>query len=99
MLVNLTERGIGCCPASSLLFSVVCHLPSWIATFPRFLNGHIWQVLTFMFCDAPAEAKGANLDRHLVPYHVKQGESNLATSLYIYLYASTAVLIRAPSEF
>ena len=40
------------------------------------------------------EGKGANLDRHLVPYHVKQGESSLASSLYIYLYASTAVLIR-----
>ena len=26
----------------------------------------------------------SSLDRHLVPYHVKQGESNLASSLYIY---------------
>ena len=38
----------------------------------------------------------ANLDRHLVLYHVKQGESNFASSSYIYLftylYASTAVL-------
>ena len=34
--------------------------------------------------EAPGE--GANLDRHLIPYHVKQGESNLASSLYIYLY-------------
>ena len=42
--------------------------------------------------------EGANLDRHLVPYHGKQGESNLASSLFIYLficlfiylYASTA---------
>ena len=42
--------------------------------------------------EAPGE--GANLDRHLIPYHVKQGESNLASSLYIYLYASTAVLVR-----
>ena len=33
-----------------------------------------------------APAKGANLDRHLVPYHVKQGESNLTSSLYIYLF-------------
>ena len=32
------------------------------------------------------EGEGANLDRHLVPYHVKQGESNLASSLYIYLF-------------
>ena len=44
------------------------------------------------------EGKGANLDRHLVPYHVKQGESSLVSSLYIYLfiylYASTAVLMR-----
>ena len=39
------------------------------------------------------EGDGANLDRHLVPYHVKQGESNLASSLYIYLYASSAVLM------
>ena len=30
------------------------------------------------------EGEGANLDRHLVPYHVKQGESNLASSLFIY---------------
>ena len=30
--------------------------------------------------------EGTNLDRHLVPYHVKQGESNLASSLYIYLF-------------
>ena len=41
--------------------------------------------------EAPAEGRrpkgeGANLDRHLVPYHVKQGESNLASSLYIYLF-------------
>ena len=40
---------------------------------------------------APAEGRrpegeGANLDRHLVPYHGKQGESNLASSLFIYLY-------------
>ena len=40
------------------------------------------------------EGEGANLDRHLVPYHVKQGESNLASSLFIYLYASTVVLMR-----
>ena len=32
------------------------------------------------------EGEGANLDRHLVPYHVKQGESNLTSSLYIYLF-------------
>ena len=32
------------------------------------------------------EGEGANLDQHLVPYHVKQGESNLASSLYIYLF-------------
>ena len=49
--------------------------------------------------EAPAEGRrpegeGANLDRHLVPYHGKQRESNLASSLYIYLYASTAVLMR-----
>ena len=51
--------------------------------------------------EAPAE--GANLGRHLVPYHVKQGESNLASSLYIYLfiylYASTAVLMRGIKKF
>ena len=40
---------------------------------------------------APAEGRrpegeGANLDRHLVPYHGKQGESNLASSLFIYLF-------------
>ena len=40
---------------------------------------------------APAEGRrpkdeGANLDRHLVPYHVKQGKSNLTSSLYIYLF-------------
>ena len=34
--------------------------------------------------EAPAEGEGDNLDRHLVPYHVKQGESNLVLSLYIY---------------
>ena len=39
--------------------------------------------------EAPAEGRrpeseGDNLDRHLVPYHVKQGESNLVLSLYIY---------------
>ena len=33
-----------------------------------------------------APAKGANLDRHLVPYHVKQGESNLTSSLFIYIF-------------
>ena len=49
--------------------------------------------------EAPAEGRrpegeGANLDRHLVPYHGKQGESNLASSLFIYIYASTAVLMR-----
>ena len=27
------------------------------------------------------EGEGANLDRHLVPYHGKQSESNLASSL------------------
>ena len=32
------------------------------------------------------EGEGANFDRHLVPYHGKQGESNLASSLFIYLY-------------
>ena len=32
------------------------------------------------------EGEGANLDRHLIPYHGKQGESNLASSLFIYLY-------------
>ena len=31
-------------------------------------------------------SEGANLDRHLVPYHVKQGESNLASSLFIYVF-------------
>ena len=44
-----------------------------------------------------------HLGRHLVPYHVKQGESNLASSLYIYLfiylYASTAVLMRGIKKF
>ena len=40
---------------------------------------------------APAEGRrpegeGANLHRNLVPYHVKQGESNLTSSLYIYLF-------------
>ena len=58
--------------------------------------------------EAPAEGRrpegeGANLGRHLVPYHVKQGESNLASSLYIYLfiylYASTAVLMRGIKKF
>ena len=29
------------------------------------------------------EGEGANLDRHLVPYHGKQGESNLASGLFI----------------
>ena len=42
-----------------------------------------------------AEDKGTNLDRLSVPYHGKQCESNLASSLFIYLYASTAVLMRA----
>ena len=28
--------------------------------------------------------EGTNLDRHLFLHHVKQGESNLASSLYIY---------------
>ena len=32
------------------------------------------------------EGEGANLDRHLIPYYVKQGESNLVSSLYIYLF-------------
>ena len=41
--------------------------------------------------EAPAEGRrpereGANLDRHLVPYHGKQGESNLASSSFIYLF-------------
>ena len=36
-----------------------------------------------------ALAEGENLHRHLVPYGVKQGESNVASSLFIYLYAST----------
>ena len=31
--------------------------------------------------EAPAEGEGANLDRHLVPYLVQQGESNLTSSL------------------
>ena len=44
------------------------------------------------------EGKGANLDRHLVPYHVKQGESSLVSSLYIYIYASTAVLFATACE-
>ena len=43
---------------------------------------------------APTEGEGANLDRHLVPYHGRQGESNLASSLFIYSHASTAVLMR-----
>ena len=29
-----------------------------------------------------AKGEGLNLDRHLVPYHGKQGESNLASSLF-----------------
>ena len=32
-------------------------------------------------------------------YNGKQGESNLASSLYIYLYASTAVLMRGIKTF
>ena len=32
------------------------------------------------------EGESANLDRHLVPYHGKQGESNLASTLFIYLF-------------
>ena len=42
------------------------------------------------------EGEGANLDRHLVPYHGKQGESNLASSLFIYLFICiiSAVLVR-----
>ena len=38
---------------------------------------------------APAKGQrpeGANIDWHLVPYHGKQGESNLASSLFIYIY-------------
>ena len=37
----------------------------------------------FARSEAPTEgrrAEGANLDRHLDPYHGKQGESNLASS-------------------
>ena len=37
--------------------------------------------------DRTPEDEGANLDRDLVPHHVKQGESNLASSLFIiYLF-------------
>ena len=37
----------------------------------------------------PHCGEGANLDRHLVPYHGKQGESNHASSLFIYIYICT----------
>ena len=36
------------------------------------------------------EGEGANLDRHLVPYHGKQSESDLASSLFISLSPHTA---------
>ena len=32
------------------------------------------------------EGEGAILDRHLVPYHGKQGESNLTSSFFNYLF-------------
>ena len=44
------------------------------------------------------KAEGANLGRHLVPYHVKQGESNLASSLYIYLFIYLFILGRGPKQ-
>ena len=51
---------------------------------------------------APAEGRrpegeGANLDQHLVPYHGKQGESNLASSLFIYMHQPRSSC--AASEF
>ena len=48
------------------------------------------------------EGEGANIDRRLVPYHAKcmRIKSHIEfVYLFIYIYASTVVLMRAALEF
>ena len=63
-------------------------------------NANANQSVQFIFFvvtqrEAPADGEGANIDRRLVPYHAKCMRIQYRIEfIYIYLYASTTVLMR-----
>ena len=79
--------------------------PKELALFENYLKVRTQFVNPLARRKAPADGRrpeGANIDRRLVPYHAKcmRFQSHIEfIYLYIYIYASTVVLMRAALEF